>query len=72
MLSLEDICQHFEFGAVQKRANLVDPEKIRQNEYLLDNKIGVDTAESDPNNQLIQNIYPLSEHTHGNGELCCD
>ena len=37
----------FEIGAVQRNANLVDLEKMQQNEYLLA-KIGVDTAENEP------------------------
>ena len=36
-----------EFGAVQKNANLVDLEKLLQNEYLVA-KIGVDRAENEP------------------------
>ena len=37
----------FEFGAVQKFVNLVDLEKMLQNEYLVAN-IGFDSAENEP------------------------
>ena len=47
----------FEFGAVQKNANLVDLEKCCKNEYLVA-KIGVDTAENEPSKVSMKWVMP--------------
>ena len=47
MNKCNEILLNFEFGAVQRIANLVDPEKCLKHEYLVA-KIGLDTEENEP------------------------
>ena len=47
MENLDNFLHNVEFRAVQTCANLVDLEKMLQNDYLVA-KIGVDTAENEP------------------------
>ena len=56
----QGILLDFEFGAVQRNVNLVDLEKCFKNAYL-DAKIGVDTAENEPEKSLQLTFFCKAE-----------